>query len=161
MSSFTFFQRGVGKQLFDCLKSFTLHWIMKVRWDGYCFYWETQSSVILSCWHACLLVLGLDVWGEMSTIFWTCSWRLSFVVMNCGACLQVSAKVVVNASSHSSCITKETESNGLTDAWNMSEDRAGVYCSSLGFTCVIYTGISLGPFGNHWWDEGVEVRQDK
>ena len=35
------------------------------------------------------------------------------MVMNCGACLQVSAKVVVNASSDSSCITKEAESSSL------------------------------------------------
>lgn len=35
------------------------------------------------------------------------------MVMNCGACLQVSVKVVVNASSDSSCITKKTESSSL------------------------------------------------
>lgn len=112
-SYFSFFQRGVGIQLFDCLKFFTPHWIMKMRREECCFHWENQSSNILSCQHPCVSVVALDVWREMSTIFWTCSWRLPFVVMNCGPCLQVSVKVVVNASSDSSCITKETESSSL------------------------------------------------
>lgn len=43
----------------------------------------------------------------------------------------------------------------------MSEDSARIYSSSLGFTFVIYTGISLCPFGNHWQDEGVKVRMSK
>lgn len=43
----------------------------------------------------------------------------------------------------------------------MSEDSEGIYSSSLGFTSVIYTGISPCPFGNRWRDEGVEVRTSK
>lgn len=133
---------------------------MKMRREECCFLWENQSSDILSYQHPCVSVVALDVWREMSTIFWACSWRLPFVVMNCGACLQVSVKVVVNASGDSSCITKETESSSLL-IYDTSEDSAGIYSSPLGFISVIYTRISLCPFGNCWWDEGVEVRTSK